>query len=508
MLSMRHSGLALILGASATFGLVGSGAAAVQRPAFVSQQTLSIDGIGEYTSVALDQMGRAHVAYFDPARGALVYAFQTQSGWRSELVDADGVEGWYASLALDSHGNARIAYYSVSAGALKYAARNGGAWSTQVVDASSERVGHYCSLALDAQDVPSISYYDAQNLSLRYASQSNGTWLTETVDGAGNAAETEQAMNRADRTSKVPAVSQDVPNVGHYSSLALDRLGVPHIAYQDITNADLKFAVKQAGQWVTETVDARGDVGEHASLRLNAAGKAVVSYYDLQNGTLKLATQRDGAWAVQTVDRSGDVGAYSSLQLDAQDRPHVSYMDVAARTLKYATEQDGVWLTETIDATRGTGRNTSLALDRSGAPVIAYTARGGLGAAGAAGGVGSRASFRMVSASVQFGGRPAGGGSGEVATARPLTAWPLPYKGGALNVSFVISSGGGATEVNLIDLAGRHVRTLERGALAAGRQVIAWDGRDAAGRNVPNGVYFLSSRAGAQESKLKLVVLR
>ena len=491
-----HVAVAVLLVAELTLSPPRCANAALTQPRFAKLQTTSIEGTGAYTSVALDQLGRAHVAYFDQARQALVYAFQTQSGWRTELVDANGVAGWYASLALDRRGNARIAYYSVEAGALKYAARVGGAWSTEVVDASSERIGHYCSLALDADDHPGISYYDAQNLCLRYATLAHGRWLTETVDGAGNAAETEQALHRADRSSNAPAVSQDVPNVGHYTSLALDRNGVPHIAYQDVTNADLKVALKQGGEWVTETVDARGDVGEHASLKLDAAGNTWVSYYDLQHGALKLATQKSGAWTTQTVDQAGDVGAYSSLVLDVQGEPHISYLDASQQALKYASAQDGVWLTQTVDGSGATGRNTSLALDRSGAPVIAYTARN------------ARGSFRLASASVQFGGRPAAGGGGELATARALTAWPLPYKGGALHVSFLIPARGGTAEVSLIDLAGRHVRTLAQGAAESGRQAITWDGRDEAGRNVANGVYFLITRAGGQESRLKLVVLR
>ena len=484
----------LTLAAVATV-LAGPATAAPRAP-FVSQPTSSIDGLGDYTSAELDAMGRTHVAYFDVTRDALVYAFQTQSGWRTELVDADGMVGWYASLALDSRGDAHIAYYDASKGILKYASRTGGAWSTQVVDGSAEGVGHYCALALDANDNPSISYYDSQNLNLRFASLAQGTWTIETVDGAGNAAETEQALNRADRAAKQPAISQDVPNVGHYTSLAIDKKGVAHIAYQDITNADLKVAAKVNGEWITETVDARGDVGEHTSIALDATGAARVSYYDLQNGALKYAAQQaDGSWKTTVVDASGDVGAYSSLALDAQGDAHISYMDAQQQTLKYAAAQDGIWMTETVDANGITGRNTSLALDRSGAPVIAYTARTGKG------------SFRVVSASVQFGGKPAGNG-GTVLPARSLAAWPLPYKGGALNVSFVIPSRGGVAEVRMIDLAGRHVRTLTRGTAEAGRQVISWDGKDDSGHNVANGVYFLVSRTGGQESKLKLVVLR
>ena len=494
-LSSPHMSLALLLSAGLTLGLAGL-ATAAPRPAFVSQQTSSIDGIADYTSAALDVMGRTHVAYFDISRDALVYAFQTQSGWRTELVDNEGMVGWYASLVLDARGDAHVAYYDATKGVLKYARRTGGAWATQVVDGSQEGVGHYCSLALDADGNPSISYYDSQNLSLRFATLGAGGWTLETVDGAGNAADAEVALNRPDRAAKQPALSQDVPNVGHYSSLAIDAKGFAHIAYQDITNADLKVATKVAGAWVTETVDARGDVGEHTSIAVDAAGRTHVSYYDLQSGALKYAAQQaDGGWAAQQIDATGDVGAYSSLELDAQGEPHISYMDAEQQTLKYATAEGGIWMTETLDASGATGRNTSLALDRDGAPVIAYTARNGKG------------SFRVVSASVQFSGKPASNG-GSVLAARSLSAWPLPYKGGALSVSFLIPSRGGAAEVRMIDLAGRHVRTLMRGTAAAGRQVIAWDGRDDAGRNVANGVYFLVSRTGGQESKLKLVVLR
>ena len=126
-LSSLHMSLALLLSAGLTLGLAGL-ATAAPRPAFVSQQTSSIDGIGDYTSAALDVMGRTHVAYFDISRDALVYAFQTQSGWRTELVDNEGMVGWYASLVLDARGDAHVAYYDATKGVLKYARRTGGDW--------------------------------------------------------------------------------------------------------------------------------------------------------------------------------------------------------------------------------------------------------------------------------------------------------------------------------------------------------------------------------------------
>jgi hypothetical protein len=81
------------------------------RPVFRAPAPAPMQGAGEYTSVALDRGGFAHVAWFDAARGALEYAWQVPGGWRSEEFDraAGGPVGWYASLALDGHGVAHIA---------------------------------------------------------------------------------------------------------------------------------------------------------------------------------------------------------------------------------------------------------------------------------------------------------------------------------------------------------------------------------------------------------------
>ena len=53
------------------------------------------------------------------------------------------------------------------------------------------------------------------------------------------------------------------------------------------------------------------------------------------------------------------------------------------------------------------------------------------------------------------------------------------------------------TEVGLFDVQGRALRTLHRGPLARGATTIAWNGRDADGRMLGSGLYFLRVRSAA-----------
>lgn len=74
-----------------------------------------------------------------------------------------------------------------------------------------------------------------------------------------------------------------------------------------------------------------------------------------------------------------------------------------------------------------------------------------------------------------------------VASARLAPSYPNPF-GARATIPFHLPR---ASRVRLVvfDAAGRHVRTLERGDIAAGRQERVWDGRDERGRPVASGTY-------------------
>jgi hypothetical protein len=95
-------------------------------------------------------------------------------------------------------------------------------------------------------------------------------------------------------------------------------------------------------------------------------------------------------------------------------------------------------------------------------------------------------------------------------------AWPNPFRS-AGTIPFVVpgekgSPGAGAPAVaarlQIVDVAGRTVRTLVEGPVAPGRHQAHWDGRDAAGRPVASGIYFLRLAAGKTEVSSRISVVR
>lgn len=63
--------------------------------------------------------------------------------------------------------------------------------------------------------------------------------------------------------------------------------------------------------------------------------------------------------------------------------------------------------------------------------------------------------------------------------------------------------------LNIYDLRGAKVRTLLDGAaLTEDRHEATWDGRDDAGRGVPEGVYFLRIEAGTFSATQKMLLVR
>jgi hypothetical protein len=66
----------------------------------------------------------------------------------------------------------------------------------------------------------------------------------------------------------------------------------------------------------------------------------------------------------------------------------------------------------------------------------------------------------------------------------------------------------GPVALDVVDVKGRVVRTLVRGAMPAGRHAATWDGCDDAGARVGPGVYFARMTAGEFVAHRKMLRVR
>ncbi|MDX1995894.1 MAG: Calx-beta domain-containing protein, partial [bacterium] len=251
----------------------------------------STGDVGRYTSVEIASSGNPLISYYDFTNGDLKIAFCStvtcDSGYTIRTLESDGDVGRHTSLALNSAGSPVISYYDVTNGDLKILFCGDATCSTgnviRTLD-STGNVGTDTVLKLNGSGIPYISYHDVDNGNLKLVVCGDATCSTgnviRTIDagGVGNA------------------------DVGEYNALQLRGGEIPVIAYRDTTNSALKVAVCADATCSTgtsvRTVDNAPQVGEFTSMALNASGFPVISYYDNLNDDLELAvcdTQLCGA---------------------------------------------------------------------------------------------------------------------------------------------------------------------------------------------------------------------
>ena len=84
---------------------------------------------------------------------------------------------------------------------------------------------------------------------------------------------------------------------------------------------------------------------------------------------------------------------------------------------------------------------------------------------------------------------------------------PNPAGDGPVTLRFTLPSSGAMLHVTAHDLAGRIVRTLHDGPATDGAS-LAWDGRDAGGRPLPAGIYFVRATTADEHITRRLVRVR
>ena len=103
-------------------------------------------------------------------------------------------------------------------------------------------------------------------------------------------------------------------------------------------------------------------------------------------------------------------------------------------------------------------------------------------------------------------GAPATDLAASAASTRFRNVWPNPFAS-EVRASFALERGS-PVRLDVFDVAGRRVRALADGLRSAGEHAVHWDGRDASGRPVPAGVYFLRFETGDRSEMRRLVRVR
>jgi serine protease AprX len=93
-----------------------------------------------------------------------------------------------------------------------------------------------------------------------------------------------------------------------------------------------------------------------------------------------------------------------------------------------------------------------------------------------------------------------------VPATRLLGNLPNPFNP-RTEIAFELAAAG-QVKVDIYDIRGRLVRTLERGSYPAGRHTVVWDGRDNHGAEPASGIYFCRFRSGRQAQVLKMTLVR
>lgn len=269
------------------------------------------------------------------------------------------------------------------------------AWRIEIADDDG---GVYPSLALDDAGLPHVSYCGNRAgtyiYGLKYAYNDGSAWQIEMVDedispgwetsialdalGHPHIAyyEAHEALRyaRSDGSIWDIQIVDSGSYVGGNASLELDSGGAPHIAYTDMTTKAIRYAHLVGTEWQTETVTAMPGANTiDLDLALDSADHLHLCFYDddLVNGTAFRYAYYDGTdWQFETVD--GDVfynGQECSIALDSQDHPHVSYRDIG---LWYAY-RSASWQVMLVDDDFFAGDTSSLAIDHLDRPRIAFS---------------------------------------------------------------------------------------------------------------------------------------
>ena len=276
-------------------------------------------------AINIDTNGRPHICFAGSIGGtAAVYHAYSQSGasWTYEKIQNANSGGGLDS-AFDSSGKLHVSYFNGSDGTLRYAVKSGASWSVSIFT----NMGSASSIAVDSLGNPHISFIPQWPAGMCYASKTSATWSVVTID-------TNLAMN------------------GN-TSIAVDLLGRPHMSWLDwqLAAARVRYAYWNGTSWQKEYVE--GAVEQFNDLEVKHDGTPVISYFykTATNAPYRLyvAEKSGGVWQKQVIEQNSATNDLDVIQLgivlDTSISPHLAYCNNwgmgAIHNLKYATSPSG-----------------------------------------------------------------------------------------------------------------------------------------------------------------------
>lgn len=252
----------------------------------------------EGASIAVEASGQPHVAYFDRNANAVKYAQQVGTAWAVSTVEGSLTDAVVPSIKLAPNGLPVVAYVNTAQKKLKLASRTATGWS--LANVGTVTTAATPTLLFGATADPRIVYVDSASNAAKLASRTGTSWTLETF----------------------------APQVAPGSlSAAIDTAGNIHAAYFAPTGG-LKHGKRTNGQWTV--TNASPGAGSETSVAIDSLGRPAIAFYDAANHGLGFARWTGAAWVVEPLqvgaDRAQfrrDFGHYPSLAIDPTSAPHI-----------------------------------------------------------------------------------------------------------------------------------------------------------------------------------------
>lgn len=328
----------------------------------------SAANVGQYSSLKLDSMGKPVVSYWDQTNGDLKFLHcgnaNCTAGNSITSPDTTGNTGWDTSLQIDSIGNPVISYFSNTESAMKILhcthSNCTGINTALKPDILSRRL---TSLALDGFGNPVIASSGQADQGLRIVHCGDSTC----------------SFNNTITSPDFPAFpfNADVRGV----SLVLDISGFPVVSFYRADQGQFKIlhcadaACNGPGNSIA-LPDPGAVVGDHraSSLALDILGNPVIAYEDTASNTLKvLHCGNATCTAGNSISSVATNANQPAIKLEVSGNPIVSYGSSNGMMVVHCGNANcTAGNTFSVIDANNNGWDSSLALDGIGNPVISY----------------------------------------------------------------------------------------------------------------------------------------